>query len=41
MIKQGEEVQIVDNTTKEDLTSVTLAQIIFEEQKKEDTHPAP
>ncbi len=33
MIKQGEEVQIIDNTTKEDLTSVTLAQIIFEEQK--------
>lgn len=40
MIKQGEEVQIVDNTTKEDLTSVTLAQIIFEEQKKK-THVLP
>lgn len=34
MIKQGEEVQVIDNTTKEDLTAVTLAQIIFEEQKK-------
>ena len=34
MIKMGEEVQIVDNQTKEDLTAVTLAQIIFEEQKK-------
>jgi len=34
MIKAGEEVQILDNTTKEDLTSVTLAQIIFEEQKR-------
>lgn len=34
MIKLGEDVQIVDNTTKEDLTSITLAQIIFEEQKK-------
>lgn len=40
MIKQGEEVQIIDNTTKEDLTSVTLAQIIFEEQKKK-THVLP
>ena len=28
------EVRIVDNRTKEDLTSVTLAQIIFEEEKK-------
>ena len=34
MIKIGEEVQIIDNQTKEDLTAVTLAQIIFEEQKK-------
>ncbi|MBN1282631.1 MAG: polyhydroxyalkanoate synthesis regulator DNA-binding domain-containing protein [Proteobacteria bacterium] len=34
MIKQGDEVQIIDNTTKEDLTAVTLAQIIFEEQKR-------
>lgn len=34
MIKQGEEIQIIDNTSKEDITSVTLAQIIFEEQKK-------
>ncbi len=34
MIKQGEEVQIIDNASKEDLTSVTFAQIIFEEEKK-------
>src|ERR687891_1180065 len=34
MIKQGVEVKIVDNRSKEDLTSVTLAQIIFEEEKK-------
>lgn len=40
MIKQGEEVNIIDNTTKEDLTAVTLAQIIFEEQKKK-THVLP
>jgi len=34
MVKGGAEVRIVDNRTKEDLTSVTLAQIIFEEEKK-------
>lgn len=35
MIKQGEDVQIIDNATKEDLTSVTLAQIILEEERKQ------
>jgi polyhydroxyalkanoate synthesis repressor PhaR len=34
MVKAGTEVRIVDNRSKEDLTSVTLAQIIFEEEKK-------
>ncbi|HTP50276.1 MAG TPA: polyhydroxyalkanoate synthesis regulator DNA-binding domain-containing protein [Anaeromyxobacteraceae bacterium] len=34
MVKAGAEVKIIDNRTKEDLTSVTLAQIIFEEEKK-------
>ncbi|MBX7147886.1 hypothetical protein K1X76_02270 [bacterium] len=34
MIKSGEDVQIVDNRNKEDLTAVTLAQILFEEEKK-------
>ncbi|HTP29617.1 MAG TPA: polyhydroxyalkanoate synthesis regulator DNA-binding domain-containing protein [Anaeromyxobacteraceae bacterium] len=34
MVKAGTEVKIIDNRTKEDLTSVTLAQIIFEEEKK-------
>ncbi|MGA9522949.1 MAG: polyhydroxyalkanoate synthesis regulator DNA-binding domain-containing protein [Myxococcaceae bacterium] len=39
MVKQGVEVRIVDNRTKEDLTSVTLAQIIFEEEKKKNRMP--
>ena len=39
MIKQGLEVKIIDNRTKEDLTSVTLAQIIFEEEKKKNRMP--
>src|SRR5881398_973945 len=39
MIKGGAEVRIIDNRTKEDLTSVTLAQIIFEEEKKQSQMP--
>src|SRR5260370_1006060 len=39
MIKEGVEVQIIDNRSKEDLTSVTLAQIIFEEEKKKNRMP--
>src|SRR5512145_1243452 len=35
MIREGEDVRIVDNNSKEDLTSVTLAQIIFEGEKKQ------
>lgn len=34
MVRGGEEVQIIDNNTKDDLTEVTLAQIIYEEQKQ-------
>lgn len=39
MVKGGVEVRIVDNRSKEDLTSVTLAQIIFEEEKKKSQMP--
>src|SRR4030081_1853237 len=39
MIKGGAEVKVLDNRTKEDLTSVTLAQIIFEEEKKRSQMP--
>src|SRR4029453_9744443 len=35
MIRNGDDVKIVDNKTKEDLTTITLAQIIFEEEKKQ------
>ncbi len=35
MIRAGEEVKVLDNSSKEDLTSVTLAQIIFEEEKRQ------
>jgi polyhydroxyalkanoate synthesis repressor PhaR len=39
MIKSGDEVQVVDNKSGEDLTSVTLAQIIFEAEKKKNFMP--
>lgn len=34
MIRGGEEVQVIDNKSGEDLTQVTLAQIIFETEKR-------
>jgi len=34
LIRDGEEVQVVDHTTGEDLTALTLSQIIFEQEKK-------
>lgn len=39
MIKRGDEVKVVDNKSGEDLSAVTLAQIIFEEEKKRSKMP--
>lgn len=39
MVKDGQDVRIVDNRSKEDLTSVTLAQIIYEEEKRSSGTP--
>jgi polyhydroxyalkanoate synthesis repressor PhaR len=39
MIKAGDEVRVIDNKSGEDLTSVTLAQIIFETEKKNSFMP--
>jgi len=36
MVKVGEDLTIVDNRTGEDLTNVTLTQIIYEDQKRPD-----
>jgi polyhydroxyalkanoate synthesis repressor PhaR len=41
MVRTGEEVQIIDNNTKDDLTEVTLAQIIYEEQKNANSKNVP
>ncbi|MCA9973149.1 MAG: hypothetical protein KC425_23180 [Anaerolineales bacterium] len=35
LIRDGNEVQVVDHTTGEDLTTLTLTQIIFEQEKKQ------
>lgn len=35
LIREGHEIQVVDHTTGEDLTAVTLTQIIFEQEKKQ------
>lgn len=35
LIREGEEVTVIDHTTEEDLTAITLTQIIFEQEKKE------
>lgn len=35
LIRDGEDVTVIDHQTEEDLTAVTLTQIIFEQEKKE------
>ena len=35
LIRNGDEVQIVDNATGDDLTAVTLSQVILEQEKKQ------
>src|SRR3989304_8000569 len=34
LIREGKQVKVVDSASQEDLTTVTLAQIILEEEKK-------
>lgn len=35
LIKEGEDVQVVDHTTGNDITALTLAQIIYDQEKKQ------
>ena len=35
LIRDGHEIQVIDHTSGEDLTAVTLTQIIFEQEKKQ------
>jgi polyhydroxyalkanoate synthesis repressor PhaR len=34
LIRNGDEIRVIDKSTQQDLTAATLAQIIFEEEKK-------
>ncbi|MCC7541354.1 MAG: polyhydroxyalkanoate synthesis regulator DNA-binding domain-containing protein [Deltaproteobacteria bacterium] len=36
LVQDGEDVRIIDNRTKEDLTGVTLAQILYEQERSTD-----
>jgi polyhydroxyalkanoate synthesis repressor PhaR len=40
-VKRGEDVTIIDNTTKEDLTNATLAQIVYEAERNSGDKPGP
>ncbi len=35
LIRQGEELRVVDNATGQDLTTITLSQVIFNQEKEE------
>ncbi len=35
LIRSGQEVQVIDHTSEDDLTTLTLSQIIFEQEKKQ------
>lgn len=39
MVQAGEEIQIIDNESKADLTAITLTQIIHEQEKREQRMP--
>ncbi|MCZ7669273.1 MAG: hypothetical protein M5U34_19860 [Chloroflexi bacterium] len=41
LIRNGEEVQVIDHTTEEDLTALPLTQIIFEQEKKKAASSPP
>jgi polyhydroxyalkanoate synthesis repressor PhaR len=40
LVRQGGDVRIIDNNTKEDLTRMTLAQILYEEERRQ-SHALP
>jgi polyhydroxyalkanoate synthesis repressor PhaR len=40
MIKAGEDLRVIDNKTKNDITASTLTQLLYESEKKAKTQPA-
>jgi polyhydroxyalkanoate synthesis repressor PhaR len=41
LIREGEDIHVVDNATHEDLTTVTLTQVIFDQEKRQDSELPP
>jgi polyhydroxyalkanoate synthesis repressor PhaR len=39
MIKNGEDLRVIDNKTKNDITAATLTQLLFETERKSKTQP--
>jgi polyhydroxyalkanoate synthesis repressor PhaR len=40
MIKNGEDLRVIDNKTKNDITAGTLTQLLYESEKKAKTQPS-
>ncbi len=40
MIRNGEELRVIDNKTKNDITASTLTQLLYESEKKSKTQPS-
>lgn len=40
MIKNGEDLRVIDNKTKNDITAATLTQLLYESQRKAKTQPS-
>ncbi len=40
MIKAGEDLRVIDNKTKNDITASTLTQLLYESEKKAKTQPS-
>src|SRR5947199_9986996 len=40
MIKGGEDLRVIDNKTKNDITASTLTQLLYESEKKAKTQPS-
>jgi polyhydroxyalkanoate synthesis repressor PhaR len=40
MIKGGEDLRVIDNKTKNDITAATLTQLLYESEKKSKTQPS-
>src|SRR3989344_5096586 len=41
MIKNGEDLKVIDNKTKNDITQATLTQLLFEIERNKNTNPVP